>query len=128
MQFILKIRCNYHCLNTHLFFQGSQLMASVASITWLRKRGIGAVNHIGASSIWSWGIIFTLHWGQDKLGQCRAGRFWIIINDNWSISTKWTIRKFFLAERTKSHFVQHQIGTQINQIHLANFKSATSRG
>ena len=44
-------------------------MAGVASIAWLRKAGICVVNWIGASSIWSWSIIFTLHWGQDELEQ-----------------------------------------------------------
>ena len=44
--------------------------------------------------------------------RCRAGWFWIIISDNWSVSTKWTIRTFSLAEKRKSHGVQHQKGTQ----------------
>ena len=49
-------------------------MAGVASIAWLRKGGIGVVNHIGASSIWCWSIILTLHWGQGELEQldCAA--------------------------------------------------------
>ena len=79
-------------------------MAGVASIAWLRKRGVGVVNRIGSSSTWSWGVIFTLHWGKGELEQldeleqrqrrvrttwqCRAGWYWIIIIDNWSISTK----------------------------------------
>ena len=44
-------------------------MTGVASIAWLRKSGIGVVNRIGASSIWSWSIIFTLHWRQGELEQ-----------------------------------------------------------
>ena len=44
-------------------------MAGVASIAWLRKGGIGVVNRKGSSSVWSWGIIFTLYWGQGKLEQ-----------------------------------------------------------
>ena len=44
-------------------------MAGVASIAWLRKVGIGVLNCICASSIWSWSIIFTLHWGQGELEQ-----------------------------------------------------------
>ena len=79
-------------------------MAGVASVAWLRKRGVGVVNRIGSSSIWSWGVIFTLHWGKGELEQldeleqrqrrvrttwqCGAGWYWIIIIDNWSISTK----------------------------------------
>ena len=84
LQFILKIRCNYHHLTTHLCFKGNQLrtqhwtvhsqkilMAAVASIVWLRERGIGVVNRIDSWSIWSWGIIFTftLHWGKGELEQ-----------------------------------------------------------
>ena len=46
-------------------------MVAVASIAWLRKGGIGVVNHIDSSSIWSWGIIstFTLHWDKGELEQ-----------------------------------------------------------
>ena len=44
-------------------------MAVVASIDWLRKGGIGVVNRKGSSSIWSWGIIFTLHWDKGELEQ-----------------------------------------------------------
>ena len=44
-------------------------MAGVVNIAWLRKGGIGVVNRIGASSIWSWSIIFTLHWRQGDLEQ-----------------------------------------------------------
>ena len=44
-------------------------MAGVASIAWLRKAGICVVNCIGSSSIWSWSIIFTLHWAQGELEQ-----------------------------------------------------------
>ena len=44
-------------------------MTGVASIAWLRKSGIGVVNRIGASSIWSWSIIFTLHWRQGEFEQ-----------------------------------------------------------
>ena len=44
-------------------------MAGVASIAWLRKRGVGVVNRIGSSSIWSWGVIFILHWGKGELEQ-----------------------------------------------------------
>ena len=49
-------------------------MASDARIAWLFKGGIGVVNHIGASSIWSWSIILTLYWGQGELEQldCAA--------------------------------------------------------
>ena len=44
-------------------------MAGVANIAWLRKGDIGVVNRIGSSSIWSWGIIFTLYWGKGELEQ-----------------------------------------------------------
>ena len=44
-------------------------MTGVTNIAWLRKRGIGVVNRIGASSTWSWSIIFTLHWRQGELEQ-----------------------------------------------------------
>ena len=44
---------------------------------------------------------------------CRADWFWNIINDNWSISTKWAIRTFYLAEKWRSH-VEHQKGRQRN--------------
>ena len=87
-------------------------MAGVAGIAWLSKGGIGVVNCIGASSIWSWSIIFTLHWGQEELEQLDDAAGWSIINDNWSISTNWTIRSFCLAEKRKSHVDQHQISTQ----------------
>ena len=38
-----------------------------AAMAWLRKGGTGVVNHKGSSSVWSWGIIFTLHWGKGEL-------------------------------------------------------------
>ena len=44
-------------------------MTCVASIAWLRKWGIGLVNRIGSSPVWSWGIIFTLQWDKSKLEQ-----------------------------------------------------------
>ena len=44
-------------------------MAGVASVLRLRKGSIGVVNRIGASSIWSCGVIFTLHWGKGELEQ-----------------------------------------------------------
>ena len=44
-------------------------MAVVASRNWLCKGGIGEVNRKGSSSIWSWGIIFTLNWGKGELEQ-----------------------------------------------------------
>ena len=72
--------------------------------------------------IWFWDIIFTLHWAEDKLGQFRAGCFWIIVNNNWSISTKWTIRKFYLAEKRKSHVVQHQIAQRLIKFTLQILK------
>ena len=59
-------------------------MAGVAGIAWLRKGGIGVVNCIGTSSIWSWSIIFTLHWGQEELEQlddaAQAGELLMIID------------------------------------------------
>ena len=59
-------------------------MAGVAGIAWLSKGGIGVVNCIGASSIWSWSIIFTLHWGQEELEQlddaAQAGELLMIID------------------------------------------------
>ena len=84
-------------------------MAGVASITWLRKRGIGVVNSIGSLSVWSWVIMFTLHWGKGELEQLDGdpGCFWIIISDNWSISTKVIIRMFYLAGNRKWHVVQN---------------------
>ena len=47
-------------------------MTGVASLAWLCKGGTGVVNHIGASSIWSWSIIFMLHWGQGELEQLEG--------------------------------------------------------
>ena len=44
-------------------------MAVVASIAWLCKGGIGVVNCKGSSSVWSWGIISTLHLGKGELEQ-----------------------------------------------------------
>ena len=50
-------------------------MAGVASIAWLHKVGNGVVNRISSLSIWSWGIIFTLHWDKGELldGVVQAG-------------------------------------------------------
>ena len=42
-------------------------MAGAASIAWLPKGGTGIINRIGSSSSWTWGIIFTLHWGKGEL-------------------------------------------------------------
>ena len=42
-------------------------MAGVAGMAWLHKGGIGVVNRTDSSSIWSWGIIFTLHWSKCEL-------------------------------------------------------------
>ena len=44
-------------------------MVGAGSIAWLRKGGIGVVNGKGSSSIWSWGIIFILHWRKGELEQ-----------------------------------------------------------
>ena len=46
-------------------------MVGVGSIAWLPKGGISVVNRTGSSSMWSWGIIFTLYWGKDKSDRVR---------------------------------------------------------
>ena len=47
-------------------------MAGVASIVWLPTGGIGVLNHIGSSLIWSWYKIFTLHWSKGELEQLEG--------------------------------------------------------
>ena len=44
-------------------------MVGVASAAWLHKGGIDVVNRTGSLSVWSWGIIFTLHWDKGELEQ-----------------------------------------------------------
>ena len=44
-------------------------MAGVTSIAWLGQGGIGEINRIGSCSVWSWGMIFTLHWGKGHVEQ-----------------------------------------------------------
>ena len=53
-------------------------MEGAASIVWLGKGGICIVNCTGASSIWSWSIIFTLQWGQGELEQIEFALLMII--------------------------------------------------
>ena len=91
-------------------------MAGIASIAWLRKGGICIVDCIGVSSIWSWSITFTLHWGLGELGQLggatRASfELLMIYINNLSLATNWTMRTFCLAEKRISHVDQHQICT-----------------
>ena len=45
------------------------MLTGVAGIARLRKGGIGVVHGIGSSLVWSWVVIFTLHWGKGKLKQ-----------------------------------------------------------
>ena len=47
-------------------------MAGVANIVCLPTGGIGVVNHIGSSLIWSWYKIFKLHWNKGELEQLEG--------------------------------------------------------
>ena len=44
-------------------------LVSGCNIDWLHTGGIAVINHEGSSSVWFWGIIFTLHWGKGELEQ-----------------------------------------------------------
>ena len=140
MQFILKIKCNYHHLAIHLCFQGSMLRTQHWTVQSQKTRWTirGCNNANGmylyyslitqrgywcnkpyrcvVNLILEYNIYTTLKPRQVRTTwQYHAGCFWIIINDNWSISANWTITTFSLAEKRKSHVVQHQIGTQRRQ-------------
>ena len=140
LQFILKIRCKCHHLTTHRCFQGSQLRTQhwtvhSQKILWtimgctnnnercclyslITQRGYWCSKpyRFIVNLILEYNIHTVLRQRRVRTTwRCRTGWFWIIINNNWSILTKWTIKRFYLAEKRKSHVVQHQKRTQRKQ-------------
>ena len=140
MKFILKIRCNYHHLTTHLCFKGSQLrtqhwtvhsqktlwtmrscnntngMCCKYSLITQRRYWCSKPYRCIVNLILEYNIHTTLTPRRFRTTwRCREGCFWIIINDDWSVSTNWTIRTFYSAEKRKLHVIQHQIGIQRKQ-------------
>ena len=124
LQFILKIRCNYHHLTTHLYFQGSQLrtrhwtvhsqkilwtiIGCVASTVWLRTRGYWCSKpyRFIVNLILGYNVHTALRQRRVRTTwRCRADWYWTSITDNSSVSTKWTIRIFCLVEKRESHVV-----------------------